>query len=67
EQYRYVLKFKVTKKKINKVNEEVISFYFRDLERTKNFKLIGIHSYNTKASLVLIDGRVRKMYTKPMK
>ncbi|MBL4578738.1 MAG: hypothetical protein JKX74_09715 [Flavobacteriales bacterium] len=67
ELYRYVLKFKVTKKKINKVSEEVISFYFRDLERRKNFKLIGIHSYNTKASLVLIYGRVRRMYTKPMK
>lgn len=67
EKYRYVLKFRVIEKKIDKVPEEVISFYFHDLKRGSDFKMLEDHNYNTKASLVLIYGLIRKAYALPDK
>jgi hypothetical protein len=66
KKYRYILKYKVTKKKINKVNEEVISFYFRDELKSSNLNLLKERNYNTKATLVLIYARIRKMYATPV-
>lgn len=63
--YRYVLKYRVVKKKIGKVREEVIGFYFRDLKEESNFKMLEDHNYNTKVSLVLIYGLIRKAYALP--
>ena len=65
KKYRYVLKYKVTKKKINKVYEEVISFHFRDELKGIDLDLLEERNYNTKATLVLIYARLRKMYDTP--
>ena len=66
KKYRYVLKYKVTEKKINKVYEEVISFYFHDALKGSDLDLLGERNYNTKATLVLIYARIRKMYSTPV-
>jgi len=66
KKYRYVLKYKVTKKKINKINEEVLAFYFHDALQGVDLALLEDRNYNTKATLVLIYARIQKMYTTPV-
>ena len=63
--YRYVLKFKVVEKKINKEHVEVLAFYFRDLKKGDDFEMLEDHNYNTKATLVLVYGVIRKAYEVP--
>lgn len=66
KKYRYVLKYKVIQKKINKIDEEVLAFYFHDALKGVDLGLLEERNYNTKATLVLIYARIRKVYDTPI-
>lgn len=66
KKYRYVLKYKVVQKKINRIDEEVLAFYFHDALNGADLALLEERNYNTKATLVLIYARIRKMYATPV-
>lgn len=65
KKYRYILKHRVVKKKIDKVNHDVIAFYFWDAKEKKEHKLLEDQNYNTKASMVLTYNRIKKAYSLP--
>ena len=64
EKYRYVLKYKVVYKKINKVREPVIAFYFHDSKDEADYRILSDCNYKTKGTLVLIYASIKKAYPK---
>ena len=66
KKYRYVLSYRVTEKKIDKIDEEVLAFYFHDTLKDVDLDLLEERNYNTKATLVLIYARIRNMYATPI-
>ena len=54
----------MVRKKINKVKEAVISFYFHDTKDGTDYALLTDYNYKTKGTLVLIYGNLKKVYPK---